>query len=134
MSLSVPQDLYARTAAFIQRTVADAAIAAGAKRVSAGLIGYFVHVLEFDSWCVFRAALGRQGAEEVSARVMDWRHAALQEGDESAAWGYELVALNLAALAKAEDPDAAEVLHLTDSILRKAIAEATPLDHETPRV
>lgn len=134
MSLSSPRDLYARTAVFVQRTVADASVAAGAKRVGAGLIGYFVHVLEFDSWCAFRVALGKQGAEDVSAQVMDWRHAALQEGDESAAWGYELVAINLAALAKADDPDAGAALRLTDSILRTAIADASPLDHEEPRV
>ncbi len=127
----LPQDLYARTATFIQTAMADPALAARAKQVSAGLIGYFVHVLEFESWCVFRAALGTHGLQDVSDKVLEWRDAALQEGD-IAAWGYEIISINLAAtaVARALDAQAAAAAKLTDSILRRALAEASPLDHE----
>ena len=124
-----PQDLYARTETFIQRAIADPTLAARAKQVSVCLIGYFVHVLEFESWCVFRTALGPHGLQDVSEKVLRWRDAALQEGD-IAAWGYEIISINLAATAVATG-HAAAAAELTDSILRHALAEATPLDHET---
>ncbi len=127
-----PRELYARTSDFIQMAMAHPALAREATQISVGMIGYFVHVLEFESWCTFRAAVGIRGVQDISARVMEWRTAALCEEDTAAAWGYEIIAINLAATTTPEDPDTALAAQLTDSILRKALAEATPLDHEDP--
>lgn len=127
---NVPQELYARTTTFIQKAIDDPTLAARAKQVSAELVGYFVHLMDFDSWCVFRTALGTHGLHDVSNKVRGWRDAAFQEGDE-AAWGYEIISINLAATAFAPSHAAAsEAACLTDSILRRALEEASPLDHE----
>ncbi|VBB69157.1 hypothetical protein RIEGSTA812A_PEG_630 [invertebrate metagenome] len=119
------QNLYARTSAFIQSALADPAMAVRAKQVSAGLIAYFVHVLDFESWCVFRVALGPEGLRNVSEKVLQWRNVALSEEEDLAAWGYEIIAINLAATAAATAPDAAAAARLTDSILQRALAEAS---------
>lgn len=122
--------LYARTTEFVALALARPDDVATIKRVVAELCGHLTGLMDFEAWLQFREALG-PGAADLGDRVFAWAAKAQGDGDELAGWGYELVAINLCAAASAE-AEAVAAGDLTNTIIRKAFMDASPLEYEDP--